>query len=63
LAHPGPYAILAIVLGDYAVANIEKKGTRRLMRTHDRFWKLFTSTGSIYAYLMYRQVNQAPASS
>jgi 3-methyladenine DNA glycosylase Mpg len=33
------------------------------MRTNDRFWKLFTNTGSIYAYLMYRQVNQAPVSS
>jgi len=33
------------------------------MRTPDRFWKLFTSTGSIYAYLMYRQINQSPASS
>ncbi|MBD5634630.1 MAG: YqzL family protein [Candidatus Eremiobacteraeota bacterium] len=33
------------------------------MRTHDRFWKLFANTGSIYAYLIYRQVNQAPASS
>jgi len=42
--------------------NLEK-GTRRLMRTHDRFWKLFANTGSIYAYLMYRQVNQSPASS
>jgi hypothetical protein len=36
----------------------EEKGTRRLMRTNDRLWKLFASTGSIYAYLMYRQVNQ-----
>jgi hypothetical protein len=33
------------------------------MRTHDRFWKLFANTGSIYAYLMYRQVNQPSASS
>jgi hypothetical protein len=41
----------------------KKKGTRSLMRTSDRFWKLFTSTGSVYAYLIYRQVNQAVASS
>jgi hypothetical protein len=33
------------------------------MRTNERFWKLFTSTGSIYAYLIYRQSNPAPASS
>ncbi len=31
------------------------------MRTSDRLWKLFTTTGSVYAYLIYRQ-NQAPAS-
>ena len=43
--------------------NMRKKGYCSSMRTNDRFWKLFTSTGSIYAYLMYRQVNQAPASS
>jgi hypothetical protein len=42
---------------------MKKKGTRERMRTNDRFWKLFTSTGSIYAYLMYRQVNQTAASS
>jgi hypothetical protein len=33
------------------------------MRTQDRFWKLFANTGSIYAYLIYRQVNQPQASS
>jgi 3-methyladenine DNA glycosylase Mpg len=33
------------------------------MRTSDRFWKLFMSTGSIYAYLMYRQINQPAATS
>jgi 3-methyladenine DNA glycosylase Mpg len=33
------------------------------MRTNDRFWKLFANTGSIYAYLMYRQVNGATANS
>ncbi len=58
-----PYAILRKVPSDDAVATKLEKGTRRLMRTHDRFWKLFTSTGSIYAYLMYRQINQSPASS
>ena len=31
------------------------------MRTTDRFWKLFANTGSVYAYLMYRQVNQPAA--
>ncbi len=64
LAPPEPYAILAEVLGGSGRDNlILEKGTRRLMRTHDRFWKLFANTGSIYAYLMYRQVNQSPASS
>ena len=33
------------------------------MRTNDRFWKLFANTGSIYAYLRYRQVIQAPVNS
>jgi hypothetical protein len=33
------------------------------MRTNNRLWKLFASTGSIHAYLMYRQVSQAQASS
>jgi hypothetical protein len=32
------------------------------MRTSDRLWKLFTSTGNIYAYLMYRQLNQTATS-
>jgi hypothetical protein len=33
------------------------------MRTNDRLWKLFATTGSIYAYLWYRQVNQTQATS
>ncbi|MGH7709214.1 MAG: YqzL family protein [Vulcanimicrobiaceae bacterium] len=31
------------------------------MRTTDLFWKLFTSTGSISAYLMYRHLYRSPA--
>jgi len=31
------------------------------MRTTDLFWKLFTSTGSINAYLMYRHLNPGSA--
>jgi hypothetical protein len=33
------------------------------MRTNDRLWKLFATTGSIYAYLWYRQVNQTQPTS
>ncbi len=33
------------------------------MFTSDHFWKMFMTTGSIYYYLRYRQVTQAPASS
>jgi len=33
------------------------------MRTTDFFWKLFTSTGSINAYLLYRKIYQTPATS
>jgi hypothetical protein len=47
----------------HPIYNYIEKGTRRLMRTNDRLWKLFANTGSIYAYLWYRQVNQAQASS
>jgi len=31
------------------------------MRTTETFWKLFTSTGNISAYLMYRRLTPAPA--
>jgi hypothetical protein len=31
------------------------------MLTPDFFWNLFTSTGSISAYLMYRRLYPAPA--
>jgi len=31
------------------------------MRTSDVFWKLFSTTGSISAYLMYRQLHPSPA--
>ncbi|MBV9102230.1 MAG: YqzL family protein [Candidatus Eremiobacteraeota bacterium] len=33
------------------------------MLTPDFFWKLFTSTGSISAYLMYRRLHASPAGS
>ncbi|MBV8749830.1 MAG: YqzL family protein [Candidatus Eremiobacteraeota bacterium] len=31
------------------------------MRTSDVFWKLFATTGSISAYLMYRHLHRSPA--
>ena len=31
------------------------------MRTSDVFWKLFSTTGSISAYLMYRQLHPTTA--
>gem|GEM_PF-506457 len=31
------------------------------MRTSEVFWKLFSTTGSISAYLMYRHLHPAPA--
>ena len=41
-----------------AVKNNKKKdGYSHRMRTTDFFWKLFTSTGSISAYLLYRQLH------
>ncbi len=33
------------------------------MRTSEIFWKLFASTGSISAYIMYRHLNPAPTTS
>jgi len=33
------------------------------MRTSEIFWKLFASTGSINAYIMYRHLNPAPTTS
>lgn len=30
------------------------------MRTSEIFWKLFANTGSISAYLMYRQLHPSP---
>jgi hypothetical protein len=33
------------------------------MRTTDFFWTIFTRTGSINAYLLYRQLHQHPAAS
>jgi hypothetical protein len=33
------------------------------MRTSELFWKLFQSTGSISAYLLYRQLHPSPATS
>jgi len=33
------------------------------MLTPDFFWQLFTSTGSISAYLMYRQLHPSPSPS
>ncbi len=40
-----------------AVKNKKKDGYSHRMRTTDFFWKLFTSTGSISAYLLYRQLH------
>ncbi len=31
------------------------------MRTAEFFWKLFSTTGSVSAYIMYRQLNPSPA--
>jgi len=31
------------------------------MRTSEIFWKLFATTGSISAYLMYRHLHPTPA--
>ncbi|HZO93592.1 MAG TPA: YqzL family protein [Candidatus Baltobacteraceae bacterium] len=31
------------------------------MRTSEIFWKLFASTGSISAYLMYRHLHPTPS--
>jgi len=31
------------------------------MATSDLFWKLFATTGSINAYLVYRQLHPSPA--
>jgi len=31
------------------------------MRTSEIFWKMFANTGSISAYLMYRQLHPSPA--
>jgi len=33
------------------------------MRTSEVFWKLFSTTGSINAYIMYRHLHPVPASS
>ncbi|MGD0475780.1 MAG: YqzL family protein [Candidatus Velthaea sp.] len=33
------------------------------MRTSEIFWKLFASTGSINAYIMYRHLHPAPTTS
>ncbi|MGB8266521.1 MAG: YqzL family protein [Candidatus Velthaea sp.] len=33
------------------------------MRTAEIFWKLFASTGSINAYIMYRHLNPGAATS
>ncbi len=40
-----------------AVKYAKKDGYSHRMRTTDFFWKLFTSTGSISAYLLYRQLH------
>jgi hypothetical protein len=37
------------------------KGYFRPMRTAEFFWKLFATTGSISAYIMYRQLNPSHA--
>ena len=39
-----------------------EKGYRETMLTPEFFWKLFTSTGSISAYLMYRRLYASPSS-
>ena len=33
------------------------------MRTSEIFWKLFATTGSVNAYIMYRTLNPTPAAS
>jgi hypothetical protein len=40
---------------------IEKETREAVMATSEFFWKLFKDTGSISAYLIYRQLHPAPA--
>ncbi len=40
-----------------------EKETSADMATSDFFWKLFKTTGSINAYLIYRQLHPSPTSS
>jgi hypothetical protein len=39
----------------------QERGTADAMRTSEVFWKLFATTGSVRAYLMYRHLNPSPA--
>jgi len=38
----------------------QERGTADAMRTSEVFWKLFATTGSVRAYLMYRHLNPSP---
>ncbi|PZR59724.1 MAG: hypothetical protein DLM50_01050 [Candidatus Meridianibacter frigidus] len=47
----------------HARAGMYEKETSADMATSDFFWKLFKTTGSINAYLIYRQLHPSPTSS